>query len=56
MTIPPFYTFSHFHLKNDNETDTVYPMIYDITGTRVIWDGSTDTKNEVAPSKYIPSA
>jgi len=47
--IPPFHTFRHYSLINNNEADTIYPMIYDSTGSKVIWDGSTDRKNEVTP-------
>ena len=57
MEIPGFHTFSHYALINSNETDTIYPIIYDSTGSRVIWDGSTDPKNEVTPKcEYISSA
>lgn len=48
--------FRYFLLINANEVDTVYPMVYDESGSKVIWDGSSSSGNDVHPGKYFPSA
>ena len=45
--------FRKYVLKNKNQADTIYPMIYDQTGKVVLWDGSLSSSNEVAPGEGL---
>ena len=46
---PPPTSLRYYLLVNDNDSDTIYPVIYDVTGNMVLWDGSSTPGNEVLP-------
>ena len=54
MAPPPPPPVHDYLLINDNASDTVFPLIYDSTGSKVIWDGSVSSTNEVLPRECFP--
>ena len=45
--------FRKFLLKNFNQADTVYPMVYDRSTKKALWDGSTNSSNVVGPGMFL---
>ena len=44
--------FHNFSLHNRNKADTIIPLVFDQSGSTVIWDGSIDSGNTVGPGEY----